>query len=140
MIDPSTGNLLLSSGEKLQPSTSLESFLESALARAAEKERGGEGWLNIKLEPKFLGEFSVIITVQFFYSSLREIHIYFNAEDGDGSSWSDWSEEVELRRKKMQASWLDSVLAPSQRSFDWGEVISVYDAKSGFSEVLIRYV
>jgi hypothetical protein len=58
-----------------------------------------------------------------------------------GSSWSDWSEERELARKRFHDSMLQAILGEnwSHQRFPWGAVDSCYDQKGGFSSIGVTY-
>lgn len=63
------------------------------------------------------------------------------------SSWSDWSEEGELKRKRFNEELLSEMFSyninqkepPSNYQFRWGNAISFYDPRSGGSFVVLRY-
>lgn len=63
------------------------------------------------------------------------------------SSWSNWSEEGELKRKQLNEELLFRIFNdgvkrnkfPERYDFTWGHIISVYDQKSGGSDIILRY-
>lgn len=58
--------------------------------------------------------------------------------DEFGTSWDDWSEAREQARRRFQDRWLTQVLGPG-RTFPWGTVGSVFDARGGGSSILVDY-
>lgn len=58
--------------------------------------------------------------------------------DEFGGGWDDWSELKEQARRVFQDEWLTQVLG-RERSFAWGTVGSVFDARAGCSSILVDY-
>jgi hypothetical protein len=67
-----------------------------------------------------------------------------------GTSWDDWSEEKQLALRDAHDSWLVEMLGPGSRfawaggslpeyRFEWGEVWSSYDPRSGSSSIGVRF-
>jgi hypothetical protein len=58
-----------------------------------------------------------------------------------GKTWSDWSEEKEMARKKFHESVLATIFGVERERFDfpWGSVSSYYDVKGGHSEIAVTY-
>lgn len=78
--------------------------------------------------------------------------LYFEAERLDmvilalddpafGNSWADWSREGEEARKAAHEAWLARIdpAIGDGRDEPWGFVSSMFDEKSGGSEIVIRY-
>lgn len=57
--------------------------------------------------------------------------------DEFGAGWDGWSEAKEQARRAFQDRWLTQVLG-GRRSFAWGKVASVFDARGGGSSILIE--
>jgi len=55
------------------------------------------------------------------------------------SSFSEWSKEDELERKKLHDKILNEDLDQSNATLNWGVVSSTYDEKSGGSSIFIEY-
>lgn len=74
--------------------------------------------------------------------------VYFCVDSNDlPTSWSNWSEEGELKRKNLNEELLCEIFCcdikqnslPSEYHFTWGNVTSYYDPRSGGSSVILRY-
>jgi hypothetical protein len=79
------------------------------------------------------GEF--VLTIIFKGESLFEVRL---AKVGP-NSWAAWDEAGEHRRKAEHDSILNNALGQPPGRFQWGEALSVFDAKSAASEIIIRY-
>ena len=56
------------------------------------------------------------------------------------TSSADWSEEEELEIKAAHDRWLrDECGVIPPQAFEWGRILSVYDAIGGFSLVVLEY-
>jgi hypothetical protein len=51
----------------------------------------------------------------------------------------DWSEELEIQRKKCHEEWLLEKLGKPPYRFAWGDVASEYDAKGVSSAIMLAY-
>lgn len=60
-------------------------------------------------------------------------------DDDKIPTWNTWSEDNELERKSKHDKWLRKVLGPPPYRYDWGEITSNYDPRSGSSMITIRY-
>lgn len=79
------------------------------------------------------GEF--VLTMIFQGERLFEVRLAKVGPD----SWAAWDETEEHRRKTEHDSILNSALGQPPGRFRWGEALSVFDAKGGASEIIIRY-
>jgi hypothetical protein len=79
-----------------------------------------------------------VVTLYFFGNTLESIELMCSGKEF-GSSWEDWSEERELRRKEAHDLWLTKQLGHASHVYEWGEIGSDYDPRSGASTVVIRY-
>jgi len=50
-----------------------------------------------------------------------------------------WSEQVELERKRDHDVWLRRELGEAPNRYDWGRVVSDYDARSCASNIIVYY-
>lgn len=139
MIDIKTGAIFVEVLDfVVAPSLTREEYLSSPLAGA---------WLN-GVEPyaSFTsGTLEIIgqpfnLTLDFHGSDLTSVNL-FAIDERFGTSWADWSKEKELQRKRFHESWLNKVLGNDRYpyEYDWGSVESIYDGKSGFSYISIKY-
>jgi len=54
-------------------------------------------------------------------------------------TWSNWSEKTELDKKSEYDQLLVNILGCPPYIFQWGEVTSSFDPRSGSSNICIRY-
>ena len=110
----------------------------------------------------FLRERRVLATVYFKEQRLESVDIVLSAEP-EGASWADWSLEKEMDAKAFHEAVLKDELGephevalkgvgspmetePERYSrtvvtyhYSWGEVLSTYDPRGGFSSIFVRY-
>jgi hypothetical protein len=60
-------------------------------------------------------------------------------KDNKRHTWDDWSEEEELRNKKIHDKFLQAELNSNEFHSDWGDIESVNDRRSGSAHIEIRY-
>jgi hypothetical protein len=133
-IDRTTGQVELES-VTLGPFTDRRSFLDTAPGIASRNSVNNRQWSTYTFSTNE-SEGDFVINVVFCEDSLSEIRL----SKGDStSSWSDWSQNRELNRKKIHDRLLMQVLGEGPYRYSWGEVMSIFDEKAGASEVIIRY-
>jgi hypothetical protein len=54
-------------------------------------------------------------------------------------SWESWSKESEIKRKKLNDEWLKKQIGLPPFKYEWGEIVSQFDPRSGSSAIIIRY-
>jgi hypothetical protein len=79
-----------------------------------------------------------LVVLYFYGQQLESIDLGYSGAEL-GSSWEDWSEEREMKRKERHDDWLRMQTEDVSRVYDWGEVLSDYDERSGGSSITIRY-
>lgn len=84
----------------------------------------------------FLGK-TIIVDFLFENGVVESFGVYFfDGEEG----WSSDTEMSEQKKKKDQDKWLKkNIGATLPYEFDWGSIVSLYDQKSGFSNIVVRY-
>lgn len=141
MIERTTGQIQLpSDGIHVGPSLTREQFLASPLASQCRELVRNEPYCSFALPTIDFGGHPLICSLWFRGSVLQRVEICCAAPEF-GTSWSDWSEEREMARKRFHDSLLVSVLGPdwSRQRFSWGTVDSDYDLKGGFSSIGVTY-
>ncbi|HWH67939.1 MAG TPA: hypothetical protein VNT26_01030 [Candidatus Sulfotelmatobacter sp.] len=141
MIEPITGEIQLpSDGIRVGPALSREHFLASPLANQSRELVRNEPYISFTLSAVAFAGHSFAWSLYFRGSVLHRVSIEC-ADAEFGASWSDWSEEREMARKRFHDSLLESALGQNwrRRTFSWGKVDSDYDAKSGFSSIGVTY-
>jgi hypothetical protein len=78
------------------------------------------------------------VALSFYAQKLEAIGLTDMAAEF-GTSWADWSEEKEQKRKQAHDRWLIQQIGCRGRLYDWGEVRSYFDARSGGSSIVLRY-
>jgi len=142
MIDKDTGILKLNE-LTVSPSITCEEFLSSSVGKKAGIFLENTPFCSYRLEMELpdekrkAGKWSVIL---YFSGNTIEMVSLTVLDDMYGTSWDDWSEEKEMERKKYHDEWLEFYIdLKSPYSFPWGEIISVYDSRTGGSSIFIKY-
>ena len=141
MIERPTGLIQLpSDGISIGPLLTREQFLASTLAAQCRELVRNEPYCSFALPTVEISGHSFAWSVWFRGSVLQRVSIHC-ADAEFGSSWSEWSEERELARKRFHDSLLQSILGQdwSHQRFSWGAVDSRYDPKGGFSSIGVTY-
>ncbi len=141
MIERTTGEIRLPlGGTCISPALTREQFLASSLASQSREVVRKEPHCSFGLPTLQLSGHAFVVSLWFRGSRLHRVSI--QCTDAEfGTSWSDWSEERELARKRFHDSLLQSALGPKwmHQRFPWGTVDSGYDTKSGFSSIGVTY-
>jgi hypothetical protein len=141
MIERSTGEIRLAlGGTCISPALTREQFLASSLASQSRETVCNEPHCSFALPTVQVSGHAFVVSLWFEGSSVHRVSIEC-ADAEFGTSWSDWSEERELARKRLHDSLLAAALGPSwmHQRFPWGTVDSGYDPKSGFSSIGVTY-
>ena len=137
MLDKSTGELYIESiPVKLGPQFTRRDL--SATPVAVRPQVVNEPYHSYSLgEQRIAGQ--PFFVVFYFYGQQLEFVDLAHAATEFGTSWDDWSEEGELRRKQWHDDWLREQTGHAAHVYGWGEVSSDYDPRSGGSSITIRY-
>ena len=132
MIDGDTGIVHMGHFE-LRPSTRRASFLENSSALGVSRISSEGKWTAFRIDatPDFIAR------IDFDGELLKKIElvsIMFGPR-----SWSDWSREGEEERRAGHDEFLRRELGDPPYVYAWGEILSVYDDKTGASVIIIRY-
>jgi len=145
MIDKKTGQLMCEDGTCFGRSLKRHAFLASEEGRESQISVQNEPWCSWSLPLKRISGLEFGITLSFCRENLNFISV---TTTDPPNPWVDWSEVRERQRQKMHDQWLNRYLGNEEwantsqgreRQFSWGEVFSVFDRKSGFSSIGIRY-
>ena len=93
---------------------------------------------SYSLGEQAIGGVTFYVTLYFFFEELESIELA-NASAEFGTSWDDWSEASEMKRKAAHDAWLIGQTGNASHKYAWGEVFSDYDVRSGGSSIVMRY-
>lgn len=148
-------------GVGLGPSLTLEAFEGGPLHARASYEYNPFG-TSVRVDGVRVRGREVTLSLNFKDGLLRRLGLFVHLE-GDGTSWDDWTHAQEMRRKREHEALAEELfgvaLTPRvvvvdgkrvERMFPedewaraascaWGEVVSGYDSKGGFSEMYVRW-
>jgi hypothetical protein len=126
-----TGRVEFDEGS-VEPRLSREAFLTSSLGRQAEVFVENEPYITYRIHP----ERGVTATVSFKGSRLESVGWLF---DLPPEKEKDWTEELELDRKRLHDEWLVRELGDPPYQYPWGELTSEYDSKGCASDIILNY-
>lgn len=130
-IHPSDGSIEFSHGSVMR-TTDKATFLASPLARGAEVVVENAPYVTYRIAP----ESGIGATLSFKDQRLEYLAWAFQLP---AEAEQDWSEESEMKRMKVHDEWLRRELGEPPYRFDWGEVVSEYDAKGVSSAIIVVY-
>ena len=139
MINEKSGELVIQSIPLcFGPHLSRAEFLSLPVGKSARIVVKNEPFCSYSIGTYEISGLVFTVTV-YFYNELLESISMSSTNDKLSTSWSDWSEEKELKRKEIHDAWLKNLLGRASSHYKWGEVWSGYDSKAGFSSIEIRY-
>ena len=120
MIDEKSGELVIKSiALRIGPRLSRAEFLSLPVGKSARILVKNEPFCSYNIgTPEISGLiFNVIL---YFYNELLESVSISSVNDELGISWSDWSEQKELKRKEIHDNWLKNLLGRASSHYKWG--------------------
>jgi hypothetical protein len=162
MIDRETGRLVLGEGVEIAPSLTRQELEHRTLGQAARLNIRNEPYISYQLPSGSFQGRRVLATVYFKAQRLESVDIVLSTEP-EGASWADWSLEKEMNAKAFHEVvlkddlgepheiTLQGVGSPMETEqernsrtvvkyrYPWGEVLSTYDSRGGFSSIFVRY-
>jgi hypothetical protein len=139
MLDGTTGDLEIQSVSiRIGSQFTRQQFLASALAEHARVLVQNEPYCTFSAGSYELAGLSLSVSLVFYGEQLETIGLFHDAK-ALGSSWADWSEQQELKRKQIHDQWLVALTGHASHVYTWGEIWSDFDPKSGGSSIVIRY-
>ena len=139
MIDKRSGELVIESIPlRIGPHLSRTEFLSLPIGKSASIVVKNEPFCSYNIGRHEISGVVFIVTV-YFYNELLESVNLSSVDKESSASWSDWSEQKELKKKEIHDRWLKNILGNASFNYKWGEVWSGYDSKAGFSSIEIRY-
>lgn len=142
MFEKGTGAILIEEDSfHIGPQLRRDHFLASRLAETAKILVKNEPWCSYLLKPKRIGGVSFLVSLFFYEQTLQHVELVDAHDYNENENpWSSWSQEKEINRKTKHDTWLKSVLGHPPYQYDWGDVSSLYDLRSGGSSIIIRYM
>ncbi|MGL6074988.1 MAG: hypothetical protein ACRC8S_12585 [Fimbriiglobus sp.] len=139
MFDASTGTLRFEQPPTvIAPSLTRDRFLVSSLADEARSHIANGTFHSWKLNGTFRSSGLDLLVVLWFHDQHLTMVSLMDPDPRFGTSWDDHSLENEMARKASHDVWLARALAP-HRNFAWGSVLSGYDERGGFSNIVVKY-
>lgn len=138
MINKLTGDISFPAWtDSLRLSISRTEFISSSLAQGAQINTKNEPCCSWHLSPAEWQDKRWQVTVCFVGEQLDSVHIMADAPEF-GTSWSNWSEEQEMKRKKYHESILKPEIGSTPQTFTWGTVQSPFEPRGGMSSIIIE--
>src|SRR5215475_4542850 len=139
MIDKNTGELFIDSAAVgIGPRFTRKDFVSSILSNDSRALVKNEPYCSFSVGSHEISGLRFLVALSFYGDILEAIELTHDDEES-GSSRSDWSEEKELKRKRIHDQWLTSLQLRTSHRHSWGDILSGYDPRSGGSSITIRY-
>ena len=137
MLDKGTGELFIESiPMPLGPRFTRRDL--SSLPVAVQSQIVNEPYHSYSLGAQQIDGQPFSVVLYFYGQQLESINLAHAAAEFLTSRGS-WSEEDEPKRKQWHDAWLRWQTGHASHVYEWGEVSSVYDQRSGGSSIIIRY-
>lgn len=94
---------------------------------------------NYYLKPQLIGKDKFMVVLFFNQNDMIYLVNISLSDDGSVPSWTNWSEDEELKRKDLHDNWLEKNIGMPPYKYAWGEISSNYDPRSGSSMITIKY-
>jgi len=107
-------------------------FLKSRIGEASETILTSGAFVTFRFHP----EPGISGAARFRNNRLNELSVLFHMPSDDADQWT---EELELARKKVHDEWLRAELGTPPYRYSWGEIASVFDPKGCVSDIILRY-
>jgi hypothetical protein len=139
-FDSATGSLRTDQGEPIGPRLTRTTFLASSLAAGARTLVVNEPWHSWRIDRSIAAR-PFRLGLYFEGERLHMVVLAIDEPAFGGPTWAEWSRELEDRRREAHTAWLAQFDASigDDRTFDWGRVASIYDDRSGGSEIVLRF-
>ena len=137
------GYLNLDQGSfRVGPGTRGEAFVASGIGAQSALILSNQQYRTYKTPIQIIDDRSFLLTLSFEDGHLASVRLYpVEASPAQAESWASYSEADQLKKKMENDRWLLSVFGTTPPyTLPWGSVQSVFDARSGASEIIIRYV
>jgi len=139
VIDKNTGELFIDSAAVgIGPRFTRKDFVSSILSNDSRALVKNEPYCSFSVGSHEISGLRFTVSISFYGDILESIELTHDDEE-PGSSRSDWSEEKELKRKRIHDQWLTSLQLRTSHRHSWGEILSGYDPRSGGNSITIRY-
>jgi hypothetical protein len=107
-------------------------FLQSNLSRSSKEVVANGPWITYNFRP----EPGVACDAVFKENRLQQIFLLMRIPTDDSG---EWTEELELGRKRKHDEWLRSQLGMPPYEYPWGTVASEYDPRGCVSDIIVSY-
>ena len=133
------GSLIISGEATIHPLLTEAMFLDSGLGRSTNKGIFNARYNTYHAIGMLADELECSISLIFREGVLNMVRMTPRWSGLTSSAWSNWSLEDELEIKRKNDALLRRSLGPPPYSYEWGNISSEYDAKTGGSEVTLNY-
>jgi hypothetical protein len=124
---------------KLYPLLKEDEFIKSDLYAEVIDEQIG-AYSNYYIKPQIIGQINFVLRVCFNEDKIIHMVLLSITEKGDIPDWKDWSEDENVKLKKMHDQWLLENIGQPPYIYKWGKITSVYSRHSGSSMIVINYL
>lgn len=132
------GFLNLSGVSVIGPNLLETLFLSSRLSSSARFDSGNDGWTRYSGRG-FLDNDQECSFTLFFYNGVLKRISWRPLWPGAPTAWKNWTEEKELKVNELNNQLLLRVLGPPPYEYEWGQISSSYDPRSGSSNIYVVY-
>lgn len=91
------------------------------------------------VKPQIIGKSKFAMTFFFNETGLIDFININLSNESTISSWESWNKDREMDKQIAHDKWLERNIGKSPYKYNWGEIDSTYDPRSGSSFITVRY-
>jgi len=136
IINLQNGNFQITDSIVVSKYTNYDDIIKLAPTNKTWDIKNGYKWIyfnNIEIDRLFFN-----ISVCFYNAKLFCIDFGFTDKQEKNTTWDNWNEKEELKRKEIYEKWLTKSIG-NKRNFEWGKVGAYFDPRSGTTSMSIKY-
>lgn len=130
-ISAENGTIHFAAGQ-IDPGQQRHVFLATPLGRTATLSLQNANWTNYKVRP----EAGVVATLLFDGAQLDRVFLLMEIPADVSEAWT---EELELKRKRVHDHWLKEEFGSGPYEYPWGHIASEFDQRGCASEIIVVY-
>jgi hypothetical protein len=134
----SEGQIVFSSEFAVSRQTKPKEIVDHFTNKNIECRDPGNGWTHYSIRNIQLKDTYFNMTFYFDNDVLKMTSFVVSDKIIVESSWDDWSEKSEMKKRNFYDNWLTKEIGKN-RKFEWGTIGAFYDNKGGFSSIVLNY-
>ena len=136
IINLQTGDFQITDQISISKTKSFSDVLKLAPNNKIWDVKNGYKWIYFK--DIIIDDLFFYINVCFHDEKLFSIDFFFTEKKLKKTSWDDYNEDAEIKKKDLYEKWLIQTIG-KKRDFEWGKISAYFDPRGGSSSMYIKY-